>query len=225
MAYPSNGFVFGVAEMLEVAVDAFGFAGDADASAVPDELVGEDDPFVLWDHGHQVMLDFFGVLVSRQIQALRKPHDMRVNHDAAGDSEGGAEDDVAGFARNAGEGKDFVHGARDFAAEFLQDAFAGANDRFCFIAEESRGTNFIFQFGGAGVGEIFWRFVFFVKFLGHLIHAHVGALRRENRGNEQLESVFVFQLAGGGGIGFVKLGEDCGDALGVSALGAGGLFA
>ena len=207
--------------MLEVAVDTPGFASHADAAPVPDELMGEDDPFILRDHGHQIILDFLGVLVACQVQALRKPHDMGVNHDAAADAEGGAENDVSGFAGNAGKGKDFVHGARDFAAEFLEDTFAGADDRFCFIAEESRGANFIFQFGGIGIGEIFWRFIFLIKFLGDLIYAHVGALRGENRGNEQLEGVFVFQFAGGGGIGFVEFGEDGGDPLRVSALGAG----
>ena len=45
-------FVLGVAELFEIAGGAVGFAGEADAAAVPDELVGEDDPFVLRDDGH-----------------------------------------------------------------------------------------------------------------------------------------------------------------------------
>ena len=39
------GFVFGVAELLEVADIAFGIAGDAHLAAMMDDLVGEVDPF------------------------------------------------------------------------------------------------------------------------------------------------------------------------------------
>ena len=46
-----------MAELLEVAAVAFGFAGDADLAAVVDELVGEVDPAGLGNDPHQFLLD------------------------------------------------------------------------------------------------------------------------------------------------------------------------
>ena len=54
------GFVFGVAELLEVAAVALGLAGVADLAAMVDELVREGDPTILRDDLHQLLLDFFG---------------------------------------------------------------------------------------------------------------------------------------------------------------------
>ena len=46
------GFVGGVADIFEETVDAFGFAGDAEFAPVPDELVGEENPFFPRDDAH-----------------------------------------------------------------------------------------------------------------------------------------------------------------------------
>jgi len=61
----SDCFVFGVAEALEVAVDAAGFACDTHAAAVPDQLVGEENPSILRNHLHQIQFDFFRVGIAR----------------------------------------------------------------------------------------------------------------------------------------------------------------
>ena len=44
--------VFGVAEVLQVALGAFGLAGNADAAPMPDQLMGKLDPAILRDHFH-----------------------------------------------------------------------------------------------------------------------------------------------------------------------------
>ena len=64
-----------------------------------------------------------------------------------------------------------------------------------------------------GVGEIFWRFVFLVERFCDFVDADVGALRRQNRRDQQLERVFVFQFAVRFGVGFVEFLKNCGDAL------------
>jgi hypothetical protein len=50
--YCAPGFVGRVAEIFEGAIDAFGFAGDAQGAAVPDDLVREEDPFFTRDDFH-----------------------------------------------------------------------------------------------------------------------------------------------------------------------------
>lgn len=45
-------FVFGVAQLIKVALAALRLAGYADAAAVPDKLVGELNPLFFGDDGH-----------------------------------------------------------------------------------------------------------------------------------------------------------------------------
>ena len=47
-----EGLVDAIADFFQFAVGAVGFAGVAAATAVPDELMRELDPFFLWDGGH-----------------------------------------------------------------------------------------------------------------------------------------------------------------------------
>ena len=46
------GFVGGVADIFQRAVDAFWFAGDAEFAAVPDDLVREENPLLARDDAH-----------------------------------------------------------------------------------------------------------------------------------------------------------------------------
>ena len=64
----SNRLVFGIAQALEVALRALGFASGADTAAVPDQLVRENDPFIHRDDGHQILLNFLRVFIARQVQ-------------------------------------------------------------------------------------------------------------------------------------------------------------
>ena len=111
------GFVFGVAELLEVAAVAFGFAGDADLAAVMDELVGEVDPAVLRDDLHQLLLDFLRRVAFGEAEAAGDAEDVGVDDYAFGFAEADAEDDVGGFAGCAGDGDEFGEGLRDLAVE------------------------------------------------------------------------------------------------------------
>src|SRR5438270_13334797 len=56
-------FVFRVANGFEIAVEAFGFAGDTYAASVPDQLVRKLNPFFSGDRAHQVWFDFLGIFV------------------------------------------------------------------------------------------------------------------------------------------------------------------
>jgi hypothetical protein len=56
-------FVFRIAKRFEIALEAHRFAGLADFAAVPDQLMGKQDPFFLRDDLHQVLLDLLGILI------------------------------------------------------------------------------------------------------------------------------------------------------------------
>ncbi len=81
------GLVCGVADIFKQAVDALGFAGEAQLTAVPDELVGEQNPPLAGNNAHQVLLDFLRVGFFRELQAARYAGDMRVDHNSFGDLE------------------------------------------------------------------------------------------------------------------------------------------
>ena len=93
-----------MAELLEVAAVAFGFAGFADLAAVMDELVGEGDPAVLGNDLHQFLLDFLRRVAFGQAETAGDAEDVRVDDYAFGFAEADAEDDVGGFAGCAGDG-------------------------------------------------------------------------------------------------------------------------
>lgn len=105
--------------MFEGAALALGFAGDADLAAVVDELVGELDPTAFGDDGLEVLLDGDGVGAGGELEASGEAENVGVDDDAGGDAVPGAEDDVGGFARDAGELEHLVHGVGDFAGEFF----------------------------------------------------------------------------------------------------------
>src|SRR5262245_46658101 len=84
---------------LKGAASAIGASGVADAAAVPDELVAELGPFLARDLLHQIALDLHRISLAREAQALREARDVRVDHHAVVDAEGGAEHHVGGLAR------------------------------------------------------------------------------------------------------------------------------
>src|SRR5260370_16864929 len=74
-------FVFRIAKRFEIALDAHRFAGLTDFAAVPDQLMGKQDPFFLRDDLHQVLLDLLGIFVPGQIEPAATPLDRGCPHD------------------------------------------------------------------------------------------------------------------------------------------------
>ena len=141
----SNRFVGGVADGGEGALGAEGVARDADFSAKPDDLMSERNPAVLRHQLHQVLLDFFRRLLLGQFQAVGDAEDVRIHHHAAGDAEGRSQYHVGGLSCYAGQGEQLLHGARNLAAEVLDDLRRGADDALRLVAEEAGGTNLLLQ--------------------------------------------------------------------------------
>jgi hypothetical protein len=57
---------------------------------VPDQLVRKLNPLALRENLHQVLLDFFWILVLRELQATRKTLHMGIDDNSAWNSERGA---------------------------------------------------------------------------------------------------------------------------------------
>ena len=198
---------------------AVGAGGFAAAAAVEDEPVGKQGPVVLRDEFHEDGLDFFWVGLAGEAEAGGEARDVGVDDDADVLAEGVAEDDVGGFAADAGELDEFVHGLRDVSAMLVDEEPAAGADVFGLGAVEADGAEVVLEGGGIGLGVVARGAVFFEEGGGDFIDLHVGALRGEDGGDEEFEGIGEGEFAVGVG---VDAGEDF--AEGSGALGGGELF-
>ena len=75
-------FVFGVADGLDRAFGALWFASYAQAASVMDDLMAEERPALLRNDLHQVLFDFLGIVVLRELPASRDAMDVGIDYDA-----------------------------------------------------------------------------------------------------------------------------------------------
>src|SRR5580704_16389780 len=110
-----------MAKSLQRAVNALGFARDAQAASVPDDLVREENPFLARDDAHQVLLDFLRIIVCSEFQAARDAVHMRVNDYTFSLLEPCAQHDVCSLAGDSGEGEQLFHFVGNLSAEISDD--------------------------------------------------------------------------------------------------------
>ena len=149
------GFVGGVADIFEGTVDAFGFARDAEFAAVPDDLVGEKNPFFPRDDAHQILLDFLRVIVGGEFQAAGDAVDVGVDDDAFGHFEPRTQHDIRSFAGNSRKREEIRHVKRNLAAEVSNDFLGRAHHGFRFVAEEAGRADVGLELFGSERGEGF----------------------------------------------------------------------
>ncbi len=168
----------------------------------------EGDPALFRDQFHQILFDAFRIGVFGEPEALRDALDVGIDDHSGGDSEGRAENHVGRFAGGARDGEERVDVARDLAAEIGENFAGGADHRFGFVVEEAGGADVPGELGLVRRGEIADGGVFAEQRRRHHVDALVGALRRENGGDQQLPRAVVVERAGGVGISLVENGED-----------------
>lgn len=171
---------------------------------MPNQLVRKEDPAIFRNHFHQIGLDFLRVGILRQIEPARKPLHVRIDNDSRRDSEPCSQHHVRCLPRNAGKREDLLHRARYFAAKFFDDLLASAEDRFRLVAVKTGRADFFFDIPRIRIRERGRSWILLEESRSDHVHALVGALRRKNRGDEELERVVVLQRAAGGRVGFVQ---------------------
>ena len=179
----------------------------ADVAAVQDEpVVGVEQKFFGHD-AHQFIFYFAHVFAGGEVHAVADAKDVGVDGHH-GLAEGGVEDDVGGFAADAGQRFEFFARLRHLASVFFQKDAAGFDDVFGlgFVkADGLRVFHHAFQpqikhglrrgRGGKQAG-------------GGLVDAFVGGLRRQQHGNQELEGRAVLQLGLRMRIGRAPAGEN-----------------
>ena len=154
-------FVFRIADALEITVDATRFAGHADSPAVPNELMREQNPFLLGDDADEVLLDFFRIGISRKVEPLRKAaaRAYRRRRPTAM-PKAVPSTTFAVFRATPGSVRSSSMVCGTWPVEFLDDFLARAHDRLRLVAEKACRANFSFHLARIRVGEILRRAIF-----------------------------------------------------------------
>ena len=171
---------------------------------MPNQLMGKENPAIFRNHFHQIRFDFLRVGILRQIEPARKPLHVRIDNDSRRDSEPSPQHDVRSLPRDAGKLEDLLHRARHFTAKFFDDLLAGAQNRFGLVAVKTGRADFFFDIERIRIRKRGRSWVLLEEPRRDHVHALVGALRRKNRGDEELERVVVPQRAAGGWVGFAQ---------------------
>ena len=173
----------------------------ADRAAVLDDEMAQGYPMLLGEYCRQIVLDLHRIDVPSEPQPAGNPSHMGVDHHSNGLSKPAAENDVGRFATDARKRNKFVHAARHLSAVLGIQFLAAATNVFRLRAEEACAVDNGLDLGlrcvchGLGSGPA-------VEEVGrHRVDAFVGALSRENRGDEELKRTFEIEGAAGVGIG------------------------
>jgi hypothetical protein len=199
---------------LEFAVGAVGFAGGAPAAAVEDEPVGEVGPGGAGEELDEVFLDADGVGEFGEGEALGETADMGVDDDAFVFIEGVSEDDIGGFASDTGKDGEGFEGVGDFAAVLGEEFGGHGADVFRLVAEEAGGADEGFEFVLGNGGVVGGGAAALKERGGDDVHALVGALGAEHRGDEEFQRVGVDEFAVGVRVDFWKPLEEFAGAVG-----------
>ena len=174
------------ADSSELALRAVGLARIAPASAMPDQPMAEDCPLVPRQDTDQVGLDFLGVFLTGQPETQGEALDVGVDDNPGFDAKRVSEHDIGGFSADTCQSSEGLHGAGHFAAVFGDQVGATGTDVFSFGPEKTGGLDNTFQVVLGNVGVILGGSAALEEGFGDEIDPFVGALRRENGGNEEL---------------------------------------
>src|ERR1700674_3594853 len=111
-----------------------------------------------------------------------------------------SKNDIGGLAGDAGKREQFVHFIGHNPAKIGDEFTCGANNGLCFIAKESRRTQFRFAFYWLESSEMLRAWVLGEQSRRHHVHADVGALCGEDGGYDEFPGALVVQGAGDVGI-------------------------
>ena len=171
---------------------------------MPNQLMGKKNPAIFRNHFYQIGLDLLRIRILRQIEPQRKPLHVRINNHSRRNSESSSQHDVPSLSGDARKREDLLHRTRHFAAKFLDDLFAGAQDRFRLVAVETSRADFLFDVTRVRIRKRGGSWILFEEPRRNHVHALVSALRRQNGGDQKLERIVMFQCAARCRIRFVE---------------------
>jgi hypothetical protein len=171
-----------------------GIACFARSASEKDQRVRDVNPGAFRKQLHELPLDLHRILLVGERQPLADPPDVRVDEDPVVGLRPRitvGEDDVRGLSRDTAQGREFRDRARHVTAEAIDDVARRGNDRPGLLTEKSRRFDDRFDIGGPGRRERFGCRVALEEPRSHLIDDLVGALRRQDRRDQELPRIVV----------------------------------
>jgi len=166
---------------------------------VKNQGVGRSRPFLRRHRGAELLFDDLRFVRLGNADPVRDAKDVAI-HGQARDAKRMAEHDVGRLSADARELDQFVHGGWDLAVMFVDDGCGHSNKRPRFRAEEAGGLNLRLEFVSRCARERTRIRIPLEQRRCDLIDALVGALRRQDRRNEQLVGVGVMEFGVGVGV-------------------------
>src|SRR3954467_12843484 len=154
-------------------------------------LVRKQDPAIPRDYLHQVLFNFWRIVVLCKLEPARDTVHVGVNDHSVRHTKPRTENYISGLASDTGNGEEFIHSLRDFSAEVVHDRLCRAHNGLRLITEEPRRANIVFEFFGLQYSEMLRRRVLLKQSGSDHVDAHVGALRREDRRYQKFPRIRV----------------------------------
>jgi len=194
-------FARGRAKTGQFATGAIRVPREATAASVPNKQVTPQRPRITRNHAHEVLFDFDRIAMFGQPEALAQPSHVRVDDHARIDSVGIAQDDVRCFPSDPRQDSQGIKFPGHLALIIFDERSRRGSDIFRFVPVESRRSDEILEVIWRSLGHAESIRVFGKQSGRDHVHPHVGALRGENRGDEEFERIAVHQFAVRVGIG------------------------
>ena len=140
-------------------------------------------------------LDFLRRLFRRQTKPPGQSPHVRIDDDALVDAERVAEHDVGRLAPHPGQGDERIHRRRHLAAVRLDEHAAAVLDALSLVAKQADPLDVLLQFLQRHCGVVSGPAIFFEQDRSDDVDLLVGALRGENRRDQQLERIAVVEFA------------------------------
>src|SRR5262245_65721562 len=159
-----------------------------EAAAAPMSLdeMRRERPLLFGEHVDELIVNLVGVVRAREAQALRDAEDVGIDRDGRL-AERVAEDHVRGLEPDAGKRHEGVARARNFPAVLVLERLRHRDDRAGLRAIEAGRADFLLERGRLGPSVIACPGVLLEQSGRDHVHALVRALRREDRGDQELE--------------------------------------
>ena len=200
-------------------MNAIRLAREAAASAMPDEPVAKQRPPLARHEALQGEFDFLRRLLFRQTEPRGQTRDVRVHDDAVIEAEGVPQNDICRLAAHAGERDEFRHLVRDCAAVFFDERTTGRLNVLRLVPVKADAPDVGHELVGIPLRVVRRRAVLLEQFRRDEVDLFVGALRRQNGGDEQLQRVGKIQLAVGVRVRPLQPGDDLSEAGGSCLVG------
>lgn len=122
---------------------------------------------------------------------------MRIHNNAFASVERISKDDVGGFATYTGKLDKLCHRARHFTVMTLDESRRHAEQTFGFVSKEAGGPDHVLESRHFSACEIARSRKSLKEQRSYHVHTLVGALRAEDRCDEQLEGSLEIELGAG----------------------------